>query len=164
MNAFTLAVILQLVGVAVVVAEIVLPSGGLLSLLAAAIFGYSLYLVFHDISTATGMAFLLADLMMLPVFIYAGLKMLGRSPATLRSTLSSAAGVTSQSAELEQFRDLEGRALTNLHPSGTVLILGQRLDVVSRGEYIEKGSAVQVVDVTGNQVIVARRETVIGEW
>jgi membrane-bound serine protease (ClpP class) len=158
MNVFTLVIILQLVGIVVVVAEIILPSGGLLSLLAAGIFGYSLYLAFHDISTASGMAFFLADLVLMPLLIYFGLKMLVRSPATLRTTLSSSGGVTSQSAELEQFRGREGEAFTDLHPSGTALIGNRRLDVVSRGEYIVKGSAVTVVDITGNQVIVSKKE------
>jgi membrane-bound ClpP family serine protease len=35
---------------------------------------------------------------------------------------------------------------------------GARTDVVTRGEYIEKGVTVVVVKVTGNQVVVKRHQ------
>jgi len=138
MNVFVLAIILQLAGMAVVIAEIIIPSGGLLSLVAISIFGTSLYLVFHNISITMGLAFLVGDLLVVPILLYVGLKMLARSPATLRQTLSSAAGVISQAADLEAYRGWEGQALTTLRPSGMALINGRRLDVVSRGEFIKR--------------------------
>ena len=39
-------------------------------------------------------------------------------------------------------------------PGGTAIIDNKRLDVVSRGEYIEKDRNLIVVEVTGNQIIV----------
>ena len=57
----TLPVILQLVGVIVIIAEIILPSGGILSVLAVGIFGYSLYFVFQDVSVSAGFGFVVAD-------------------------------------------------------------------------------------------------------
>ncbi len=149
---------LQLFGVAVVIAEIVIPSGGLLGLLAVLLFGYSLYVVFHDISTAAGMVFVVVDIVSLPVLVWIGIKLLARSPATLSSTLSSAAGVSSQSPELLRYKDKEGEALTALHPAGAALIDGRRVDVMSRGEFIEKGSPVVVIEVAANRVVVRRKE------
>jgi membrane-bound ClpP family serine protease len=80
--------------------------------------------------------------------------MLARSPAALKKSLSSADGVTSQAADLEGYLGKEGVAVTNLRPSGIALIDGRRLDVVSRGEYIEKNAPIIVSAVTGNQIIV----------
>ena len=54
MREFLIPVLLQLAGVIIIIAEIFLPSGGLLSLMAAGLFGYSLFIVFHDISTMVG--------------------------------------------------------------------------------------------------------------
>lgn len=50
----------------------------------------------------------------------------------------------------------EGVALTSLRPAGTVLIDEHRVDVVSEGDYIEKGAKVQVVSHIGNRVTVRK--------
>lgn len=157
MSEYVLPIVLQLAGVAVIIAEIILPSGGLLSMLAIGILGYSLYIVFHDLSTSVGIAFVVADIIIIPTLIIVGLKMLAKSPVTLRTELSSDEGVTSQSPELEKYIDKEGTALTDLHPSGTALIDGKRVDVVSRGEYIEKDSDLLVTSVTANQIVVRKK-------
>ena len=157
MREFFMPVVLQLAGVIIIIAEIFLPSGGLLSLVAAGLFGYSLFIVFHDISTMAGTYFVLADLLIIPILVAVGLKILARSPATLRETLSSDSGVVSQSPELEKLVGLEGKSVTDLHPGGTAIIDDKRLDVVSRGEYIDKDSNLIVVEVTGNQIIVREK-------
>jgi membrane-bound ClpP family serine protease len=157
MRVFFMPVVLQLAGVLIIIAEIFLPSGGLLSLIAASLFGYSLYIVFTDISTMAGTYFVLADLFIIPILVVVGLKVLANSPATLKKTLASADGVVSQAPELDGFMGSEGRSATPLHPGGTAIIDGQRLDVVSRGEYIDKNKDLVVVEVTGNQIIVKER-------
>jgi len=158
MREFFMPVILQLAGVIIIIAEIFLPSGGLLSLVAAGLLGYSLFIVFHDISNMAGIYFVLADLVMIPVLVAVGLKTLARSPVTLRETLSSDSGVVSQSPELESYMGREGKSVTDLHPGGTAIIDGERLDVVSRGEYIDKDSNLIVIEVTGNQIIVREKQ------
>ena len=157
MNPIIMPIILQLAGVAVVFAEIFIPSGGLLGVTAAGLFGYSLFVVFTDISTTAGVYFLAVDIIGLPFLIYFGIKMIAHSPATLKQTLSSQDGVTSQNPTLESFMNQKGEALADLHPSGPALIDTQRVDVVSRGEYIGKGSEIIVVAVKGNQIIVKEK-------
>jgi len=153
-----LPIILQLVGVVVIIAEIILPSGGILSIVALAVFGYSLFIVFNEISMTIGFSFVAADLILIPVLVIVGLKLLARSPVTLRKTLSRKEGVSSQSSELESYVGRQGNAVTDLRPAGIALINGKRVDVVTRGEYIEKDSAIIVTTVTGNQIIVRKKD------
>ena len=47
-----------------------------------------------------------------------------------------------------------GTALTTLRPSGTALINGKRVDVVTEGGLIERGTAIRVVAVEGLRVVV----------
>lgn len=47
-----------------------------------------------------------------------------------------------------------GTALTNLRPSGMALINGRRIDVVTEGGLIERGTAIKVIAVEGLRVIV----------
>ncbi len=49
---------------------------------------------------------------------------------------------------------LEGEALTTLRPTGTALIAGERIDVLSESSYIEKGNKIKVVKIEGVKVIV----------
>lgn len=50
-----------------------------------------------------------------------------------------------------------GIAMTFLRPSGKVKINGEVFDVISEGEFMEKGAAVVVLDIRGNRIIVSRR-------
>ncbi|MDY6823930.1 MAG: NfeD family protein [Thermodesulfobacteriota bacterium] len=154
MNTLTLTVILQLVAAVVIITEVVVPSGGLLGILAAGLIGYSLYTVFTDISVHAGYIFAGIDVAVLPLIIMLGLKLLARSPATLGTELSSAVGVTSQSETLDRYVGKTGLTVSDLRPSGIARIDGRRMDVVSRGEYIARDTPVVVEAATGNQIIV----------
>jgi membrane-bound serine protease (ClpP class) len=47
-----------------------------------------------------------------------------------------------------------GSALTNLRPAGTAIINDRRVDVVTEGAMIERGTPVKVVAVEGMRVVV----------
>jgi membrane-bound serine protease (ClpP class) len=47
-----------------------------------------------------------------------------------------------------------GTALTQLRPSGTAAIKGERVDVVTEGGLIERGTAIKVVAVEGARIVV----------
>ncbi len=154
MKSVIMPIILQVAGFIVVFAEIFIPSGGILALCAAGLFGYSFFIAFTDISTTAGIYFIAVDIMGLPFSIYFGIKLLDKSPATLKQTLSSQQGVSSQNPVLKSFINQKGEALADLRPSGPALINKQRIDVVSRGEYITKGSEIIVISAIGNQIVV----------
>lgn len=66
------------------------------------------------------------------------------------------AGRQEQSSYVGQF----GTAATTLRPSGTVeLEDGTRIDVVTVGEFIEKGEPVQVVRKDGTWLVVEKRRS-----
>jgi membrane-bound serine protease (ClpP class) len=149
-----LPIILQLAGVVVIIAEIFIPSGGVLAVVSLGLFGYSLFMVFSSMPNEIGFLFLGADIIIIPFLVIAGLKIIAKSPAALRKELSSDQGVTSQDPGLVNYMGKEGIAITDLRPSGIAKIDGKRVDVVSRGEYLEKDTPVTVYSVTGNQIIV----------
>lgn len=158
MASLVVPIILQLVGVFVLIVEIIIPSGGILGIITVALMGYSLYLVFTDISMFAGMVFVVADIIMFPVILFVGIKLLAKSPATLKTSLSKTDGYSSQPEELSEFMGLSGTAVTDLRPAGTGFINNKRVDVVSRGEYIDKGSEILVSEVEGNRVVVRKVE------
>jgi membrane-bound serine protease (ClpP class) len=58
------------------------------------------------------------------------------------------------SQDMSWVREKSGHAITPLRPAGIVEVDGQRIDAMSRGEYIERGQKIQVIDVEGNKVVV----------
>ncbi|MDG5767260.1 NfeD family protein [Balneolales bacterium ANBcel1] len=68
-------------------------------------------------------------------------------------------GYTSYSSR-DDLMGQEGVTLTTLRISGTARIGDRRVDVVSDGEYIDKGTRVKVISTAAGQVVVTRVE----EW
>ena len=81
----------------------------------------------------------------------------------LAPELSSADGYVATETD-ESLMGAVGKALTPLRPSGTIQIMdtGERVDVITAGEFILSGSVVRVVDVRGSRVEVRQVDT-IGE-
>ena len=156
MKPYILPVFLQLIGVLVVVVEIFIPSFGVLAAIALSIFLYSLYLAFTTISATAGMIFTGVDILLVPILIVFGMKVLARSSLTLKRELSKKDGVVSQRQGLEAYLQMKGKAVTDLRPSGMAEIDSQRVDVVTDGEYIDADTPIVVTGVTGNRVIVEK--------
>ena len=71
----------------------------------------------------------------------------------LAPDLSSATGYTSADT-VQELLGQSGTALTPLRPAGAALIEGERVDVVTAGEFIPSGTAVRVTRVRGSRVEV----------
>lgn len=54
----------------------------------------------------------------------------------------------------EDLVGVEGEALTPLRPSGIARLNDRRLDVVTRGEMLPKGTRIKVIEVSGNRIVV----------
>ena len=48
-----------------------------------------------------------------------------------------------------------GTSVTVLRPSGIALIGGERVDVVTHGEFIDKDAPLRVVEIEGGRIVVA---------
>ncbi|MCR5809556.1 MAG: hypothetical protein K6G56_08375 [Clostridiales bacterium] len=151
-------IVLVVIGMILIVIEMLIPgfgaagiSGGI-ALVAGLIIGSS---------SLTGAMFSLLIIVVL-LAIMAGLVFksalkgkLSRSPIVLNTAIES--GSTERSEE--QFTHLvgkTGRTITTLRPSGTAMIDGQRVDVASEAEFIDKDVEVEVVSVDGMKVLVKR--------
>ena len=88
------------------------------------------------------------------------LKFLPKSAMLNKLILQEKVSEKSGYAIKETFADLigaEGTAFTDLRPSGTVLINGKRIDVVTEGDYINHGSTVVVKSTEGSKIVVEKK-------
>lgn len=58
---------------------------------------------------------------------------------------------------LEHLVGAEGIALTDLRPAGAAIINGNRIDVVTEGDYISHDAAIVVKSVEGSKVVVGMK-------
>lgn len=72
----------------------------------------------------------------------------------LKDSTSTEGGYLSQPLSIRQLVGQSGVALTDLRPSGAALLDGRRTDVLTEGEFIKRGTAVQVIRVDGSSVVV----------
>jgi membrane-bound serine protease (ClpP class) len=63
-------------------------------------------------------------------------------------------GFHASSEDLSGLVGKTGVAYTNLRPAGVAFIDGQKVDVVTQGDLIEKDRAIEVIQVEGNRVVV----------
>lgn len=156
-----LALSLVLVGV-----EVFVPSGGVIGVVAfvCAIAGV---VMFWRVSWMWGLSSLLAVMVLGPVCISYGLRVLPYTPMGRHLVLSDRPEDTEsraarQAEEAQAERALigaTGSAVTDLRPVGMAEIEGSRIEVMAVGGVIDAGEAVRVVDVEGNRVRVRRATT-----
>jgi len=67
-------------------------------------------------------------------------------------------GYSAPDPGLMRFLGKSGLASTVLRPAGSAVINGEKVDVVTNGEFIEAGTEVEVVLIEGLRVVVRRKE------
>ena len=156
------AVVLVAVGVVLIALEVfVIPGFGVAGVLGILAFGGGLFLaLIGEVDTVTGprlleaAAMLAGSLCAVVVGLWAMLKYLPRthrmSGLVLLDKLApetlAQAGSPAAEAPEPSLMGARGTALTDLRPAGTAVFEGRRVDVVSEGEYIAKGSAVEIIE------------------
>lgn len=157
MEQLTVAVILQLVGIALLVSEVFIPSHGALSVGGLASLGIGIWCAFRLSSTAGYVSMLVASLVV-PTLIVTAVKMwhrtpLGRSISPPNPRLTDAdTGV--DVSRLGPLIGTIGRTTTPLRPVGTCEFDGRRVECVAEMGLIEAGQSVRAVRIEGREVVV----------
>lgn len=142
-------------GIVLLLIEVFAPTFGILGILGAISVFSGVVLAAYNTKQAAlhlGIAFALAVVVVVivvRVFKHRGVW----NRFILRDQLTTEQGYSS-SADHKQWLGRTGVALSPLRPAGTALIDGERLDVVTTGEFIAAHSAVEVVHVEGMRIVV----------
>ncbi len=152
-------VLLLIVGLGFVLAEVLFPSFGVLSILAGLCILGAIAAAFAH-GSSSGVGFSVATAVLLPTVIVVGLKLFPRTPMG-RRMVAGGLSFESETATDARDRSLVGKrgvVEADCRPAGYARIDGRRVDVVSRGESIPAGTSVRVSEVRGNRVVVVRDE------
>jgi len=143
-----LIIVIYIASIGILFLEIFVPSGGVLAVAGVGGLLVSIYFGFV-LSTLLGVLMIVTTIIALPMLFFYGMRKM-----TLDKKLSTDEGFHSEKSGLDSLLDKEGTAATNLRPSGTALISGKKVDVVTNGELIDKGTPVKVVKIEGTRVVV----------
>jgi membrane-bound serine protease (ClpP class) len=156
------AILLLIVGLSILIAEVFIPSGGLLgvttffTLIVSIIFAYRAWGISQPNIFA---AFCVLLLLLVPTALGFGFFMLPRTSFGKKVLLDAPElhDLTPYSKETQRIERLVGKygtAVTMLNPGGLVSVSGERLHAQTEGLTVEPGASVKIVDVRGNRVIV----------
>jgi membrane-bound serine protease (ClpP class) len=150
-------VFLYLACAALIIAEVFVPSGGLLSACAFACVAGGILLFFMH-STITGWAGLGIAVVMIPAVLIIAYKIFpstrfGRS-VILSPPNRERGDAIADTDELKQLLGAVGTVITPLRPVGMCDFSGQRVECVAESGYVEKGKEVKVIRVQGTQLTV----------
>lgn len=153
----TLIIVLFVLASLLIIAEVLFPSFGLLSLLAVSAYVGAVMRAF-DLGQTEGYVALVCVILLAPVTIWGGFQILKHTPIGNRLILKGPAETEVRgqgiNKSINAFLGRDGIAATDLRPSGAVDIGHNRVDAVSDGGFIATGSPVRVVYIEGNRLVV----------
>jgi membrane-bound serine protease (ClpP class) len=149
MNELTLIVILFLCGLLAVGVEMFIPGViigtiGLLTITASIVYAIA------KGHTVVGVVLIVVSLLLAPVLFALWKGVLGRFFASEGHERGFRPSVTVRGDLVGQ----EGEAVSPLRPSGIAYLGDKRCDVVTRGEMVESGARIKVIEVSGNRIVV----------
>ena len=151
-----IAVGLFIVGLGLVLAEVLLPSFGLFTLLSCGCFVGSSVIAFGQ-NTTIGVVFVSAAFVAVPITIMLAFRLLERSRLgnhILLGAPDTPQGVDAIYGDNTRLVGRQGTTVTALRPAGTVDFDGERVPVVTEGDHVVAGRPVEVVAVEGNRIVV----------
>jgi membrane-bound serine protease (ClpP class) len=151
------AVFLYLASAALLIAEIFVPSGGLISIcsLGCLVGGV---VIFFNHSTTAGWVGVGVAVVMIPAVMVFAYRLFPRTKFGKSVTLSpperSIGDAIPDTDELKKLLGSIGEVLTPLHPVGMCDFSGQRVECVAESGYVDKGAKVKVIEVESTQLTV----------
>ena len=150
------AIILLAVGVLLIGIEVaIIPGFGLVGALGVGALLYGAFIAYQNYGSAWGFVAIGLGTAAAGLGVYGSFKL----GLTKRMVLEEQVVGDSSDlpAQAEKLVGQVGIALSDLRPAGIAKINGQRIDVIAaEGEYIESGSAIEIIDINQNSVVIQR--------
>jgi len=158
MGPLTWSLLLLLLAIIFIALETVIPSAGIMAVLAVASIFSAIVVAFQGGFTM-GMSMVLATLVLVPISIVLAVRVwphtpIGRLLLMQRPKPEDLLPNTAAHQERQDMVGAVGRAKTDLLPSGAVVITGKTFEALSEGKAINSGDAIKVVALRTNRLVV----------
>lgn len=160
----TWAFLLLAIGIALLVAEVFIPSGGVISVLSTLSLAGAVtcaWLAWWSTNQGAFWAFVSGMALLLPVVAAVAYYVWPNTPIGKRAFLEvpaphEIASFVEQEARYRQMVGKTGETVTTLNPAGIVRIDGHRVHCQSEGMILDAGTSVRVIAARANSVVVRR--------
>lgn len=157
-----LAVTLLLIGLLILVAEVFIPSGGILGIITTTLLVASLFCAWWAWGRGhptVFWSFVVSLLVLVPATVIGAFTILPRTPFGKVAILEAPSperleSFVGESARLERYIGRIGEAATVLNPGGLVVVDGERLHAYSDALLVEQHQPVRVVGVQSLRLVV----------
>ncbi len=151
------AFFLYLASAALIIAEVFIPSGGLISVCSMACLLGGVAIFFRH-STAAGWAGVVIAVVMIPSVLIFAYRMFPKTSfgksVTLTPSERQIGDAIPDTEQLEKMLGSIGQVITPLRPVGMCDFSEQKLECVAESGYVDKGKKVKVIDVESTQLTV----------
>ena len=151
------AIFLYFACAALIIAEVFVPSGGLISIVALACVIGGIVIFFNHSSIAGWIGIIIAVVMIPSVLVFA-YKILPKTRFGKNVTLTpperQQGDAIPDTSELKKMLGAVGIVLTPLRPVGMCDFSGQRVECVAESGYVNKGNKVKVINIESTQLTV----------
>lgn len=148
--------VLQALAFAVLFAEVLIPSFGVLTLVALALGIWSWYFVVTEFSVSGIIAFALADAILVPLAVRQMFRYLGRSPVSHVSDVGTGSGLEAATRALGVHLGTVVEADTALRPAGKIRVGDDVYEARTTGEFVDKGDRVRITALRGTEFLVEK--------
>ena len=154
-NLSTWSVILFILGFLLVIVEMFNPGFGVPGALGIVFLIVGVIVTAETVEQGTlmGVVILAILAVMLTIVLYSASKGRLSKKLILKDATDRQSGF-SGTEDMKYLLGKSGKTVTPLRPAGCADLDGVRLDVVTRGEFIEKDVPVTVIEVEGNRIVV----------
>ena len=142
-----------LMGMALIIVEVFLPGFGLPGISGIVMVGIGIIIAGMNFGAVTAVGMLLVLIAVLAVVISMVFHHVVRGGGNSKIFLRETQELHTQE-DMKAFLGRKGIAKSMLRPAGIGDFDGVRLNVVTEGGYLEAGTAIEIVNVVGNRIVV----------
>lgn len=162
MTGLTLIILLFTAGILVLIAELFVPSHGVLSVVALGLLIAGIVKTFQYAGQGAGLMATLACLIGLPIFAAAAIKIWPRTWVGRRMAPGNPVITDRDTSvpveEISRYIGQSGRAVTQLRPVGFCEFHGRRIPCIAEFGLIEAGASVEGIRLSGGNLAVESRD------
>ena len=161
------SILLLMLSLALLTAEVFVPSGGFIAVLMLLSLAGSVFCAFQawwESNPTIWWSYVASVVLLLPAVLIGAFTVFPRTPYGRRVLLDAPApeeieGYSKEQAELQQLVGQRGKTVTMHSPGGMISVGGRRYHAETRGMMLDPGELVEVVSVKGNRLVIRLADT-----
>jgi len=150
---------LLVLGLLLIFLELFVP-GGIIGFFGGTLMTVGIVMCFYYYNVSTGFSVLFGCCILVTVIVVLFFRILPHTAegkwVIMSHTLVTAKGSHSDTVHHQALVGQEGITESKLRPAGIAIVSGERLDVMTEGDYLDENTRIRILRVDGNRIVVVR--------